>query len=134
MVAQIHIKPLGVFHDVVPILVHIRGVDHQEEMLLRKAVDQQIVHDTALLVWKTAVLNLSWDELTHIVGRYLLKERQGIRAFDEKFAHVAYVKHSSLLTHCSMLMAQTAVLYGHIVAGKRHHLRAQRDVYLLKCC
>ena len=97
---------------------------------MREPIRDEVVDDSALVVREQRVLRIAVRESVDIVREHRLEELLRRRAVDVDLAHVRDVEGTGVRAHSLVLGNDTLVLHGHLVAGKRHHARAERDVAL----
>ena len=134
---QLGIVVAGVIHfslesilrlDVREILLAIGSVDADEVMSIGELVDDNVIHEGALLGEQGGVLRLPHRETGGIVAGDLLHQVQRLRPANLNFPHVAYVEQARRRAHGQMLGDDAAVLHRHVPAGKVDHLRFQGAV------
>src|SRR3954449_10442099 len=113
-----------------------RGVDDKEKLALLERVGgprhHQVVEDAAALVEELGVALLPGLEVQD-VGRderlERLRGRRVIRPDQRRLAHVRDVEEPGVLARPEMLGEDAGlILHRHVVAGKRHHPRVERQV------
>jgi hypothetical protein len=123
-------------------VVHLlaRGIDHQEQpaVVIRRGrpSDHQVVDDAARIVEELGVALLAGLEPQDI-GRHQCLQRGGCGCMvgpdQERLPHVRDVEQAGLGPRVLVLPEDAQrVLDGHLVAGERHHLGAQRHVQRVK--
>jgi hypothetical protein len=115
---------VGVPLDPGKIFVGVRGIDDKQEVFGVEAIDEQVINDAALLVGQGGILHLIVIELGHIVGRQLLEQREGVIPDDFDFAHMRNVEETGSLAYRHMFGDRSAILHGHLPAGKVNHATA----------
>ena len=68
------------------------------------------------------------DQGTCVIAADPLNERQGICAGDDKFSHMADIKHATPRPYCFMFLLQACVLHGHFKPRKRDHFGDRSEV------
>ena len=106
----------------------IRGVDDEIELAVPEAVRDEVVDDPARLVREQRVLRVAVRELVDVVREHRLQECLRRRPVDVDLAHVRDVEGAGVRPDGLVLRDDTLVLDGHLVAGERHHARAELDV------
>ena len=141
--AGVHSYGIADAHDLLPdprvVLVDIRGVDHQQEVIGGEAVHQQVVHERAVRHHEAGVVCLPDLELCGVVAREALHRRECIGAGHLDLPHVADVEEARARAYREMLVRDAGILDRHLPTGKRHHACAKRDMAsvqssLLDCC
>ena len=117
--------------DVLEILLLVRGVDAEEEGIVRHFVDQDIVHEAAVFIKQAGVLRLPVLQFRDGVGGGEVHEFHGFRAANLDLAHVADVEHTYGFAHGMVLIDEARVLDGHVPAAEIDHLRARGAVHLI---
>ena len=92
-VIHLRLPAVGV-PDVLVVLLLVRRVHAQEEPVRRDAVHQDVVDEAAVLVKQACVLNRAVREARRRVCGNVIDQREGFRAADLDFAHVADVEDS----------------------------------------
>ena len=62
----------------------------------------------------------------------MVHELLRILAGYKDLTHVGHVEHSYIMSHGVVFVDDAAVLYGHVVACKRTHLRSRPDMKVVK--
>jgi hypothetical protein len=104
-------------------------VDHEQILVFRQAMDNNIIHKRSLRIEQRRILRLSDREARRIIHRDMLHGGQGFRTGQTDIAHVADVKNADASAHRHVLGDNAApdrrrVFDRHIPAVKLHHLRA----------
>ena len=120
--------PLGA--DMLPVLVGIGRVDHQQIGLGVDTINQNVVDDAAAAVGHARILHLAVVELRHVVGRNTLQKVERLGPLDPDFAHVADVEDPGALPHGQMLVVDARELDGHVVPRELGHAGPGGDVVL----
>ena len=120
--------------EVIPVLLHVGGIDYEQICLAVNAVCEKIVHDTALAVGEAVILHLSGIEKRRVIGRDILYECKGVGAFYPYLTHVRHIEYSDSVPDRIVFLSDTYILNRHIVSGERNHLGTQSYVLLGKCC
>jgi hypothetical protein len=81
------------------VLVGVRGVDHQQVLVVGHAMDQQVVDEGPLRVHQPGVLGPPNGELGVVVARDELDEAEGAGAAHEDLTHVRHVEEARARTH-----------------------------------
>ena len=110
----------------------IRRVDDEIELPVREPVRDEVVDDPADLVREQGVLRLAVVEPVDVVRQHALEEGLRRRPVDVDLAHVRDVERPGVRSNGPVLGDDALVLHGHLVAGERHHARAERDVALVQ--
>ncbi len=109
------------------IAVFGRGIDHKAQPA-READRHQIVDDAAMVVEQQRVAHPGFAEAGNIAGHQGLQHvsRDTMQRY---LSHVRNIEKSRLGAGMEMLGDDARwVLHRHLVAGKRHHLGAARDM------
>ena len=130
--ARPHPEGFALAADVGPVLVGVGRIDTEHVFLVRELVDQNVVHDAAPSVGHAGVLHLARKEFGHVVGGDALQQIERLGALDPDFAHVAHVEDARALTHGEVFVVDAREFDGHVVSREFGHLRAGRDVILVK--
>ena len=99
-----------------------------QEAVGRQAVGEEIVEHAAVLAAHDGVLRAAHRELLDVVGDQVLQQLLGLRAAGLDLAHVRDVEHAAGVAHGDVLLADPAVLHGHLPPREGHELRARVDV------
>jgi hypothetical protein len=110
------------------VLVDVRGVDHEQVVLLGKAVDQHVVDEGALGCGECRVLRLPVLQLRRVVRGDVLYGRQRIRTGQLDLPHVGHVEHTSGAAYGEVFSGDAGVLDGHVPAAVTHHAGPERHV------
>lgn len=109
-----HVRQLAVPLDVAlhpgVILVLRRGVNHDEVVLVGHLVDDEVIHNAALVVTHRAVAGRAGLQRRVIVRQYPVQEGQGIFAFAGDFAHVGHVEKTDSRADRHMLLQDSLKL------------------------
>ncbi len=132
LVGNLNVKAFGVLHDPCHVLVDIRCVDHEEELIVVHLVDEQVIYRTAILAAHHAVENLAVGGTGHVVYEYMVDEFLCFGTFHADLTHVADVENAHFLTDCIVLVGYAFVLNGHVIAREGRHLRAQIYMTVMK--
>jgi len=115
----------------IQVMLAVRCVD-DDEKTFAASVDDEVVDDPTRLVAEQAVLRLAVDERAEIVGDQALQEVEAGVAGDAKAAHVRHVEEARDSSHCEMLVADRAVLLGHLPPPEVDHAAAEGDVLVVE--
>ena len=88
-------------------------------------IDDQVIDHAALFVQHQRVLPLPDGEFRDIVGEEVVEECPGVRAADEKFAHVGDIENPGGFADSFVFLDDAGVLHGHIPAAEIDEPRAQ---------
>ena len=112
------------------VLPDVAGVDHEQEMIGREAIHEQVVDERAGRRHQAGVLRLTDGEPAGVVRRNALHGRQRVLAGDLDLAHVADVEEAGARPHGGVLGhdAAAGILDGHVPAAERNHFRAGSTV------
>ena len=107
------------------VLGQVRGVDHQDEVVLAEAVQVGVVDGPAGLVGDQGVLGLPGGQGLGVVGEHVLQEGEAAGPVDAQAAHVADVPHAAVAAGGEVLAEDARlVLQGHVPAAEGDHLPA----------
>ena len=106
----------------------IRGVDDEVELAVPEPVGDEVVDDSARLVREQRVLRVAVRELVDVVREHRLEEGLRRGPVDVDLAHVRDVEGAGVRPNGLVLGDDTLVLDRHLVAGERHHARAELDM------
>jgi hypothetical protein len=112
----------------VPVLRDVGGIDHDHVVVLRDAVDQDIVDHAPVGPAQGGILHVAGRELRDVVGGHPLEVRQGARPLHGEVAHVRHVEETRARAHGLMLLANAGVLDGHGKARERGHFGTLGDM------
>ena len=112
---------LDVLHHPRIVARDVAGVDDQQEVGRREAIDEQIVDEGALRRKQAGILCLADRKLRRVVGRNALDRGEGVLAGDLDLAHVADVEDPGAGPHRRVFVRQAAVLDRHVPAAERNH-------------
>ena len=110
------------------VLLDVRGIDDEQEVVGGEAIDQQVVDEGAALGRQGGILRLADRQLRRVVARDALDPGQGIASGHLNLAHVADVEQAGARPNGQMLVGDAAVFDRHLPATERDHAGAQRDV------
>ncbi|GBF26187.1 hypothetical protein MnTg02_01224 [bacterium MnTg02] len=102
--------------------------------MIAKTINNQVVHNTAVLVAHGGILCPEGRQFANIVDGHFLQIGGGIFATDEKLSHVRNVKNANRISYALMFFFDTPVLHRHAIAAELDHLGAKPDVNLVQCC
>ena len=119
-------------HTPVPVLLYIGSIDNQQILLRLILIDEQVVHNTAILIGKASVLHFTGSKGCHIIRSNFLQKVQSVRTLHPKFSHMGDIEHAYTLANGEMLIDDTGIFDRHIVSRKFVHLSTQRDVCFCK--
>src|SRR5580700_1282903 len=108
----------------VVILFLVGGVDAQKVVVAGDFMDQHVVHEAAMLVEQSGVLDLARLEAAGGVGGDEIGELKRLRAGDVDLAHVADIEDSDALADSEVLLDQRGILDGHVPTAEVHHFGA----------
>ncbi len=121
-VIHLDIESFSTFFHPCYILVDIRRIDNEEEIIFATLVNKKVVNGASVRVQHHAVENLAVRGSGNIIGENVVHIFFGFRSGNKHLAHVAYVKHSASCADCIVLLCNAGVLDRHIKSGKRAHL------------
>ncbi len=113
----------------------VRGVGHEEHLLVAVEVGDQVVDDAAGLgVAAQGVLRLARLDLAEVVAQRRVDEGRSTRPAHEGLAEVADVEDADRLAHRGVLLdhSRPGVLQRHRPAAELRELRTERDVPLVQ--
>ncbi len=110
------------------VLLDVRGVDDEQEVVAGETVDEQVVDEGAALGRQGGVLGLADRQPGRVVARDALDPGQRVASGHLNLAHVADVEQARARAHGQMLVGDAAVLDRHLPATERDHAGAHRDV------
>ena len=110
------------------VLLDVRGVDDQQEVVVGHAVHEQVVDEGAGWRGERGVVDLPDGEARGVVGRDLLHGRQRVGAGDLDLAHVAHVEQAGPCPDGHVFVGDAGVLDGHVPAAERHHASLVAEV------
>ncbi len=122
-----------VLDDPLVVLVLVRGIDHQEEVIFGHAINQQIVGQRSLRIHQAVVVGLPDGKSGRVIAGDFLQESEGMRTLQLDLSHVADVEQAGGSTHGHVLGGNAAVLHRHIPPAEIHHLGFQRAVDGIQC-
>ena len=103
LIGEGEVEALGVTGHPVEVFVDVRGIDDEEEAVVGKLVDQQVVNGAAVVVAHHAVEHFAHGCSADVAGEDVAHVAFGIGAADGHFSHVAYVEHTALAAHGMVL-------------------------------
>ena len=133
-VLLVDIEALGLLLHPGPVLVDIRGVDNEEEILLAQLIDQQIVDGAAVGIAHHAIEYLAHRGTGHVVGEDVLHVALSLAAAHRDLAHVAHVEEAHMFAHGLMLHSDAGILDGHDEAAEGRHQRAHLHMLVVEAC
>ena len=116
------------------VLLDIRGVDDEEEVVLGEPVHQHVVHEGPGRRRQARVVGLPDLQARGIVGADPLDGGEGVLARQFDLAHVGDVEQAGPRAHREVLLRQAGILHRHVPAGKRHHAGAECPVTGVQGC
>ena len=115
--------------EVVPIAVSVRGVDDQQILALREAVEIGVVDGTAGIGRHHRVLSLQEVERLGVVAEHVLQERDRAGTTEHEAAHVRDVEEAGAAASGKVLGDDPGrILDGHVPAAEVDHPGAGGDV------
>ena len=84
------------------VLVAVAGVDDNQVIVLRHAVDNQIVDHAAFVVAEHAVTHVAVKHFGNIGRDEVLNVLQRVLAMEDQLSHVRHIKKTCLFAHCHM--------------------------------
>ncbi len=91
-----------------------------------------VVDDRAALVAEQAVARLSRLEARDVARDEPIERGARLRSVEMELAHVREIEETRGFAHGAVLGDDPRVLDGHLVAGERHHPRAERPMLLVQ--
>ena len=117
-VSQIDVEALGMLLHPGPILIDIRSVDYEEEIVLPHLIDQKVINSSTVLVAHHAIIDLTHRGTRNIICKDMLHIALGIFTSHDDLSHVRHIEETYLLTYCKMLRSDASILDGHFKAAK----------------
>ena len=114
------------------IFLGARGVDHEKEFLIRRAINDQVIDDSTALVQQKSILAGADFELVDVVGQHAIQPTRGRRTRRRQLTHVRNIEDADVVPHRLMFLGNAGVLHRHEPAAERNNLRAQLAVLLIK--
>jgi hypothetical protein len=110
------------------VLVVVGGVGDRQEPIGRDAVGEEVVEHAAVVAAQDRVLRAADGDVLDVVGQQALEQVRGLRPARLDLAHVRDVEDAARGAHGHVLVADPAVLHGHLPPGEGHELGARVDV------
>ena len=82
--------------------INVAGVDDNQVIVLRHAVDNQIVDHAAFVVAEHAVAHVAVEHFGNIGRDEVLNVLQRVLAMEDQLSHVRHIKKTCLSAHCHM--------------------------------
>ena len=114
------------------ILVSVGCVDDDEKPILRLAIDDQVVDRAAIFLAHLAVHGMPRFDRRDIVGEQSLQVSLGPGALDPHPPHVRDVEQTGRPADGEVLIADRAVLLGHLPTAEVDHAPTERDVSVVE--
>ena len=114
------------------VLRRIAGVHDEHVGVGAAAVDEQVVHERALLRQERRVVRAPVGELADVVGSHALKVSRRAASRHLELAHVRDVEDPDALAHGLVLLEDAGVLDGHLPAAEIDQLRAELAVQVIE--
>ena len=111
------------------VLLLIRGVDADEDMVVGDLVDQDVVNESAVIVEQAGVLRLTLLEARDIVGGEEVGAADGFGSQDFDLAHVADIEQADGFPYGVVLVDEAGVLDGHVPSAEVDHFGAEGAMY-----
>ena len=131
-VARVHGRGVGelghLAADPGVVLLDVRRVDDQQEVVVGQAIHEQVVDERAGWRRERGVVDLPDGEARGVVGGDLLDGRQRVGAGDLDLAHVAHVEQAGPRPDGHVLVGDPGILDGHVPAAERHHASLVAEV------
>ena len=121
--------------EVIPVLLTVGPVDHQQIFLLHKAIEISIVNSPPVFVGDQSVLgtHLTISRASALLVRTCWRNCKCPGTPDDETAHVGNIKKPCTFTSGQMLVHNTSwVKNGHLPAGKIHYLGAQGHMLVVE--
>ncbi len=121
------IELAGMVAHPVEILFTCAGIDHQQVFIFSKAVNDHVIHESALRIKQRRILRLADGEPRSVIHRNVLDGGQRLRPGQPDVAHVADVKNADARSHRIVLghdSARGRVFDGHLPAIEFDHFGA----------
>ena len=90
-------------------------------MIVGDLVDQDVVHEAAVLVEQPGVMGLAEFQLLDGIGGDVIGQSGGFGAADLDLAHVADIEDAHGVAHGVVLVDDAGVLDGHVPAAEIDH-------------
>lgn len=110
------------------IFVDLRGIDHEEILVGRVVIGDEVVDHAAIFIEHDRVLAFANRESCEVVGEQAVELIERAGAADEHLAHVRNVEDANLLADRLVLIDDRAVLDGHVPSGEGHHPGAEGEM------
>ena len=115
------------------VLVDVRGVDDQPEVVFFKAIQVGVIHRGAVRGLDDAVLAPVQFQSTDVAGDHVLQEGKTVFSFDQDAAHVGHIKDAAGMAGVQMLGYDAfRVLDRHLPAAEIHHGGAGSDMHVVQ--
>ncbi len=113
----------GMLMKMLPVLLCIGGVYHQEIVPLTELVKVGIIHQASACVGHQGILRLPGLEGFRVVGKHVLQKRNPSVAQDAEPTHMAYVEQPAVSAGRQMLLQNSGlVLHRHVPPAEIDHL------------
>ncbi len=97
-------------------------------------MDQNVVHETAVLVEQSGILRLTVLQLRNRVRGDEIGQLRGFRPANLDFTHVADVEKAHGIPNRVVFVDEAGILHRHIPSAEINHLRAEGPVDLIQRC
>src|SRR5690554_416164 len=77
-----------------PILIYISSIYYHQILLRLIVIQNKVINNTPIIVYKTSILSLPLDKLCNIIACYLLQILNSFRTFNPKLSHVRNIKYA----------------------------------------
>ena len=115
------------------VLILVGSIYYHQEFVLVLSVDDEVVHNSAILVAHRGVSCLTVMHSGIIVGKKIIQVCDGIRTLDGDLAHVGYVKNTAGSSYSVMFCNNSRrVLYRHFPACEGYHFAAVFEMRLIE--
>ena len=129
-VLQVDVEAFGMLLHPSPVFVDVRGVDHEEEVILAHFIHQQVVDRTAVFIAHHTIVDFPNRRPSHIVRKDMLHVALCIWTLHSHLAHVRYIEESHMFSDGHVLRGNACILVKqrHIEASELDHCGTQRQV------
>ena len=119
-------------HAPIPIFGDVTRIDNQKVFFRFIMIDQQVVHDTALVIRKASILSFADRQHGSVVRGNALDKSQRIRTFYPKLAHVGDIEHTHTIHNGHVFVDNTGVFDRHVETCKFMHFGTECNVHIGK--
>ena len=114
------------------VLILVGGVCADKDVAVRNFVDQDVVHETAMIVEQAGILSLALIEPGDGVGGECIGALDRSRSVNLDLAHVADIEQSDGLADSIVLVDDAGILDGHVPAAEIDHFGSHLAVYRIQ--